>query len=64
MADNSVRAVTKQELIDVSNAYAIRQNNVFGQYGILCAMLEMAADIDEVIAIVWKDEVEEIEGDN
>lgn len=64
MADNSVRAVTKQELIDVSNAYAIRQNNVFGQYGILCAMLEMAADIDEVIAIVWEDEVEEKEEGN
>jgi hypothetical protein len=64
MADNSVKAVTKQELIDVSNAYAIRQNNVFGQYGILCTMLEMAADIDEVIAIVWEDEVKEIEGDS
>ena len=61
MADNSVKAVTKQELIDVSNAYAIRQNNVFGQYGILCTMLEMATDIEEVIAITWKDEAEEKE---
>ena len=61
MADNSVKAVTKQELIDVSNAYAIRQNNVFGQYGILCTMLEMATDIEEVIAITWEDEAEEKE---
>lgn len=53
MADNSVSMLTNQNLQDVSNAYSIRKAQVFSKYGLLCAQLEQAQTIDDVLMIDW-----------
>ena len=50
MADNSVSALTQQQLIDVATAYTQRKAQIFQQYQGLCAELETS---DDPASVVW-----------
>jgi hypothetical protein len=50
MADNSVAALTQQDLITVATLYAQRKAQIFQQYQALCAELETS---DDPSSVVW-----------
>lgn len=50
MADNTVSELSKQDLIDIENAYAIRQREIFSEYQTLC---EQVAVSDDPESIAW-----------
>ena len=51
MADNSIEELSKQDLIDIEDAYAIRQRQVFSEYQTLCEQLEIS---DNPESITWE----------
>lgn len=53
MADNSIKMLTKLQLIDIADGYAIRKAQVFNNYGMLCLTLNEAETVEDIIAIGW-----------
>jgi len=53
MVDNSVVVLTKQDLQNVADEYAIRKAQIFNKYGTLSSALDKAETIDEVLAVEW-----------
>lgn len=50
MADNTTAELSKQDLIDIEDAYAIRQRQVFSEYQSLCEQVAVSNDPE---AITW-----------
>jgi hypothetical protein len=51
MSDNTTANLTKLQLEEIANAYAIRKKEAFSTYSSKCKELEEATTIDDLLAI-------------
>jgi hypothetical protein len=49
MYDNTTAQLSKQDLIDIEDTYAIRQLQVFAEYQSLCEQLAISNDPESII---------------